>query len=89
MIYLVTAYGGLRAISFALVFSMVWRQRRLESELHTLAALVDDVGTPQAANSSGTLGQAYPGPQAGGPTAAALHTPSPEAAQGSDTLQDR
>ena len=42
MAYLVAAYMVLWAISFGLVFSMVWRQRKLEAELRTLGALVDD-----------------------------------------------
>jgi hypothetical protein len=55
MVYLVAAYAVLWAISFGLVFSMVWRQRRLESELRALTALADDTETPRAAKSSGTL----------------------------------
>jgi hypothetical protein len=42
MSYLVAAYIVLWAISFGLVFSMVWRQRKLESELQTLRVLVED-----------------------------------------------
>ena len=40
--YLVAAYAVLWAVSFGLVFSMVWRQRRLDSELQTLRLLVED-----------------------------------------------
>lgn len=42
MNYLVAAYAVLWAISFGLVFSMVWRQRKIESEMQTLRVLVDD-----------------------------------------------
>ena len=35
--YLAAAYGVLWAISFGLVFSMVWRQRKLNSELQAIA----------------------------------------------------
>jgi CcmD family protein len=42
MSYLVAAYAVLWAISFGLVFSMVLRQRRLDSELQTLRVLVED-----------------------------------------------
>ena len=40
--YLVAAYAVLWAISFGLVFSMVLRQRRLDSELQTLQVLIED-----------------------------------------------
>jgi CcmD family protein len=40
--YLVAAYAVLWAVSFALVFSMVLRQRRLDSELQALRVLVED-----------------------------------------------
>jgi hypothetical protein len=42
MNYLVAAYVVLWAISFGLVFSMVWRQRKIESEMQTLRVLVED-----------------------------------------------
>ena len=42
MSYLVAAYAVLWAVSFGLVFSMVWRQRKLDSELQTLRLLVED-----------------------------------------------
>jgi hypothetical protein len=42
MAYLVAAYLVLWAISFGLVFSLVWRQRRIEAELRSLGALVDE-----------------------------------------------
>jgi hypothetical protein len=42
MAYLVAAYGVLWAISFGLVFSMVFRQRKLQQELETLRVVVDD-----------------------------------------------
>jgi hypothetical protein len=40
--YLVAAYAVFWAISFALVFSMVVRQRKIRSELETLRVLVED-----------------------------------------------
>lgn len=40
--YLVAAYAVLWAISFGLVFSMVLRQRNLDSELQALRVLVED-----------------------------------------------
>jgi len=40
--YLAAAYGVLWAISFGLVFSMVWRQRKLDSELQAIRILVED-----------------------------------------------
>jgi CcmD family protein len=40
--YLVAAYAVLWAVSFGLVFSMVLRQRRLDSELQALQVLVED-----------------------------------------------
>jgi hypothetical protein len=40
--YVVAAYAVLWAISFGLVFSMVWRQRKIQSELQTLRVLVED-----------------------------------------------
>lgn len=40
--YLVAAYAVLWAVSFGLVFSMVLRQRRLDSELQALRVLVED-----------------------------------------------
>jgi len=42
MSYLVAAYAVLWAVSFGLVFSMVWRQRKLDSELQSLRLLVED-----------------------------------------------
>ena len=42
MAYLVAAYAVMWAVSFALVFSMVLRQRRLDSELQALRVLVED-----------------------------------------------
>jgi hypothetical protein len=40
--YMVAAYAVLWAISFGLVFSMVLRQRRIQSELEVLRVLVED-----------------------------------------------
>lgn len=40
--YMVAAYIVLWAISFGLVFSMVLRQHKLESELQSLRVLVED-----------------------------------------------
>jgi CcmD family protein len=40
--YLVAAYAVLWAISFGLVFSMVLRQRRIQSELETLRVVIED-----------------------------------------------
>ena len=40
--YMVAAYAVLWAVSFGLVFSMVLRQRRLDSELQALRVLVED-----------------------------------------------
>lgn len=42
MSYMVAAYIVLWGISFGLVFSMVWRQRKIQSELQTLRVLVED-----------------------------------------------
>ena len=42
MSYLVAAYAVLWAVSFGLVFSMVLRQRKLDSELQALSVLVED-----------------------------------------------
>ena len=42
MSYLVAAYAVLWAVSFGLVFSMILRQRKLDSELQTLRVLVED-----------------------------------------------
>ena len=39
---LVAAYAVLWAVSFGLIFSMVWRQRKLDAELRTLHLLVED-----------------------------------------------
>jgi hypothetical protein len=43
MEYLLAAYAILWAVSFVLVLSMVWRQRRIESEIRALRILVDDL----------------------------------------------
>jgi len=40
--YLVAAYAVLWAISFGLVFSIVFRQRKLDSELQALRVIVED-----------------------------------------------
>ena len=40
--YLVAAYAVLWAISFGLVFSIVLRQRRLDSEVQMLRVMVED-----------------------------------------------
>ena len=42
MAYMVAAYVVLWAVSFSLVFSMVLRQRRLDSELQALRVIVED-----------------------------------------------
>jgi hypothetical protein len=42
MSYLVAAYAVLWAVSFGLVFGMVWRQRKLDAELQALRLLVED-----------------------------------------------
>ncbi len=42
MSYLVAAYAVLWAVSFGLIFSMVWRQRKLDAELRSLRLLVED-----------------------------------------------
>ena len=42
MAYMVAAYAVLWAVSFSLVFSMVLRQRRLDSELRALRIVVED-----------------------------------------------
>jgi len=42
MSYLVAAYAVLWAVSFGLIFSMVWRQRKLDTELQSLRLLVED-----------------------------------------------
>lgn len=41
MTYLAAAYAVLWAISFGLVVSMVFRQRRLQSQLRALSEMVD------------------------------------------------
>jgi uncharacterized membrane protein len=46
MSYLIAAYAVLWAISFGLVFSMVWRQRKIQSELQTLQVIVEDDTSP-------------------------------------------
>ena len=40
--FMVAAYAVLWAISFGLVFSILLRQRRLDSELQALRVLVED-----------------------------------------------
>jgi hypothetical protein len=47
MTYLVAAYAVFWAISFALVFSMVWRQRRLQADLHALRQMAEDELSPK------------------------------------------
>ena len=47
MSYLVAAYAVLWAISFALVFSILVRQRRIRSELETLRVMIEDEALPQ------------------------------------------
>ena len=42
MSFLVAAYAVLWAVSFGLVFSIILRQRRLDSELQALHVIVDD-----------------------------------------------
>jgi hypothetical protein len=42
MAYMVAAYAVLWAVSFGLVFSMVLRQRRLDSELQALRVVIED-----------------------------------------------
>ena len=46
MTYLVAAYAVFWAISFALVFSMVWRQRKLQADLQILRLMADDELSP-------------------------------------------
>ena len=46
--YLAAAYGVLWAVSFGLVFSMVLRQRRLETELQAVRLLVEDESDSEA-----------------------------------------
>ncbi len=46
MAYLVAAYAVLWAISFALVVSIVWRQRKLQSELQLLRIMVESEDEP-------------------------------------------
>ena len=49
MTYLAAAYAVLWAISFGLVFSMVWRQRKIRAELEALRVfLTDDVGEDES-----------------------------------------
>ena len=47
--YLVAAYAVLWAVSFGLVFSMVLRQRKINSDLQTLRVVVEDPRTDQEA----------------------------------------
>jgi hypothetical protein len=42
MTFLAAAYAVLWAISFGLVFSMIWRQRKIRAELEALRVLVED-----------------------------------------------
>ena len=42
MTYLVAAYAVLWAVSFGLVFSIVFRQRKIDSELQALRLIVED-----------------------------------------------
>jgi hypothetical protein len=42
MSYMVAAYAVLWAVSFGLVFGIVFRQRRLDSELQALRVIVED-----------------------------------------------
>ncbi len=42
MAYLVAAYAVLWAISFGLVFSILWRQHKLRQELQVLRQVVED-----------------------------------------------
>jgi hypothetical protein len=42
MTYLVAAYAVLWAVSFGLVLSMIWRQRKIEAEMQALQILVED-----------------------------------------------
>lgn len=42
MSYMVAAYAVLWAVSFGLVFSILFRQRRLDSELQALRVIVED-----------------------------------------------
>ena len=45
MNYLVAAYGVFWAGSFGLAFSILWRQRKLESELALIRSVVEDEST--------------------------------------------
>jgi CcmD family protein len=47
MSYMVAAYAVLWAVSFGLVFSMIMRQRRLDSELQALRVVVEDELAPE------------------------------------------
>jgi hypothetical protein len=40
--YLVAAYAVLWAVSFGLVFSIIFRQRKLDSELQALRLIVEE-----------------------------------------------
>jgi hypothetical protein len=42
MNYLLAAYAVFWAVSFGLVFGILWRQRRLESELALIRAMVEE-----------------------------------------------
>ena len=48
MTYLVAAYAVLWAISFILVASIIWRQRKLQSELQLLRLMVENEDEPSA-----------------------------------------
>jgi hypothetical protein len=48
MSYMAAAYAVLWAISFGLVFSMVFRQRKIDSELQSLRVLIDDEMGPES-----------------------------------------
>ena len=49
MSYMVAAYAVLWAVSFGLVFSMVLRQRKIQSDLQTLRVIVEDPRSDQEA----------------------------------------
>ena len=46
--YLVAAYAVIWAVSFGLVFSIVFRQRKIQSELEALRVMVEDEPYPEA-----------------------------------------
>jgi hypothetical protein len=47
--YLVAAYAVLWAVSFGLVFGMVLRQRKLDTELRALRVVLEDEPRPDQA----------------------------------------